>query len=242
MIVFAHEAGSLDADGNRVFRNAVVHARVYNQTQIWEQDPDDDTVFTEVDTTYGQFVPGVPWYDLGDPSVVDTDDDEYDFSYMVLLGGQENDDYRYNLGILNASDPQTQLQVEIRPFRPDGTDFLTGGDNPVPRRILVNVPPLNHLQYFQILRNVIGIDEDVTEVMIRVRVVGWETTSPEPLPAFTTYGSVIDNVSNDPTTIVPSFRQPYDVDCVWAPDAPGDGTAKSAGRPGRRPVEIPALR
>lgn len=241
MIVFAHEAGSLDSDGNRVFRNAVVHARIYNQTQIWEQDPDDDSVFTEVDTTYGQVIPGVPWYDLGDPSVVDAVDDEYDFSFMVLVGGQENENFRYNLGFLNASDPQTQLQVEVKPFRPDGTEFMTDGDDPAPRRIVVTVPPLNHIQYFQILSNVIGIDEDVTNVMVRVRVTGWETTAVDPLPAFTTYGSVIDNVSNDPTTIVPSFRQPYDVDCVWAPDAPDD-PAKSSGAPARRPVEIPSMR
>ncbi len=247
MIVFASEAGSLDPDGNRVYSNAIVYARIYNEAQIWEQDSADQTVFNQVDTTYGQVMPGVPWYDLGDPAVVDlpTDPDvppAYDFSVEMLQGAQEDDAYRFNLGILNASDPQTQITVEIRPYHADGTVFTDENDNTV--RLVVAVPPLNHLQYFQILRNVLGIDEaeDLSEVLVRVKVLSWDTNNPDAIVAFTSYGSVIDNVSNDPTTLLPSFLDPYDVDCVWAFGDKAAGTAPRGTRLGRRPVEIPPAR
>lgn len=245
MIVYASEAGSLDPDGNRVVRNAIVYARIYNQAQIWEQDPDDATIFTQADTTYGQVMPGVPWYDLGDPAVVDLPADpdqlpEYDFSVELLQGAQENEAYRFNLGILNASDPQTQITVEVRPYRADGTAFTDTNDNAI--RLVATVPPLNHLQYFQILRNVLGIDEDISEVLVRVKVLSWSTNNPDAIVAFTTYGSVIDNVSNDPTTLLPSFLDPYNVDCVWAFGEKAAGAVPRATRLARRPVEIPALR
>lgn len=245
MIVFASEAGSLDPDGNRVYKNAIAYARIYNQTQIWEQDPEDETVFTQADTTYGQVMPGVPWYDLGDPAVVDqpTDPDAtpaYNFSVELLQGAQENADYRFNFGIFNASDPQTQLTFEFRPYHADGTPFTDADGNVI--RLVASVPPLNHLQYFQILRNVLGIEDDVTEVLVRVTVLSWDTTSPDAVAAFTTYGSVIDNVSNDPTTLLPSFLDPYNVECVWAFGDKSGSTAPPPGRLSRRPVEIPPVR
>ena len=52
----------------------------------------------------------------------------------------------------------------------------------------------------------------------------------------TSYGSLVDNSSNDPTTLLPTFAYPYDVDCMWTVDT--GGGKRRAGGP---PVEMPSL-
>jgi len=247
MVVFAYEAGSLDATGNRVPRNVVVHSRTSNLTTIYVPDPHLEGAFTEQPTSYAQTVHGVPWYDLADPSAID-EELGLDFTYQVLLGATESEALRFNLGIFNASDPQTSITVKVQPFQADGTPFLTEDESEI--ALSVTLPPLAHIQYNRILTRTLEIDE--TELAsFRVSFVSWTTSSPEPKPAFTCYGSVVDALSNDPTTVQPSFEAPYDVDCVWSvfddeggQPAPGRSTPGSCkrGEPGprrTRPLAMP---
>jgi hypothetical protein len=237
LVVFAYEADTLEDDGTRVFRNAIVNSRTYNQTSIFEPDPDNEGEFVERDTTYGQTIPGVPWYNLAYAEEFTEDED---LSSQLLLGGVENDEFRYNVGILNTSDPQTQLTVRLQPYQRDGTPFVDAEGNPI--FSIISVPPLAHLQYFRVMSNLFGIDpaeEDLTDVTIRISWIGWQTTSVEPVPAITTYGSIVDAVSNDPTTVLPSFGEPYPVDCVWFTDPEAKTSAVSGGSRAARPVEIP---
>ncbi len=53
----------------------------------------------------------------------------------------------------------------------------------------------------------------------------------------TSYGSVVHNATNDPSTVLPSFAYPYDVDCMWGSEDPAM-VGKDAPV-NRRPVEIP---
>ena len=51
----------------------------------------------------------------------------------------------------------------------------------------------------------------------------------------TSYGSVVANNTNDPSTVIPFFADPYDVECMWgAPEGALKGAAERT-----RPVEIP---
>lgn len=238
LVVFAYEADTLEDDGSRVASNVVVNSRTFNQTTILQQDPNNDDRFVEVDTTYGQTIPGVPWYNLAYSE--DFSDDE-DLSSQLLLGGVENDDFRYNVGILNASDPQTQVSLRLQPFQADGSPFLDGDGNEISS--IVSMPPLAHLQYFRVMSTVLGLDPDVDDldgVTIRVSWIGWQTSGVDPVPAITSYGSIVDNVSNDPTTVLPSFGEPYPVDCVWGTE-PVDGIGvKAAPSRAGRPFEIPS--
>lgn len=238
LVVFAYEADTLEDDGTRVYRNAIVNSRTYNQTSIFEPDPENEGEFLETDATYGQTIPGVPWYNL---AYAEEFTEDADLSSQLLLGGVENAEFRYNVGILNTSDPQTQLTIRLQPYQRDGTPFVDADDNPI--FSIISVPPLAHLQYFRVMSNLFGLDsgaEDLTDVTIRVSWIGWQTTSVEPVPAITTYGSIVDEVSNDPTTVLPSFGEPYPVDCVWFTDPETKTGAVVAGSRAARPVEIPS--
>jgi len=236
LVVFAYEADTLEDDGSRVYRNVVVNSRTYNETTILEPDPDNEGRFVELDTTYGQTIPGVPWYNLAYSEELS---EEEDLSSQLLLGGVENDDFRYNVGILNASDPQTQLTLLLQPFQADGSPFLDSNEDEISS--VVTLPPLAHLQYFRVMSTLFGLDpdaDDLSGITIKVSWIGWQTSGVAPVPAITSYGSIVDNVSNDPTTVLPSFGEPYPVDCVWGTE-PVTGTGAKARVGGGRPVEIP---
>ncbi len=226
MVVFAYESGSLEDDGSRVFRNAVVMSRTYNQTTVYQPDPDNEGQFLEVPATYGQGVPGVPWYNLADPAAVS---EEADLSFFDLVGVFDDEDFRFNLGILNASDPQTQIALRIQPFQPNGEPYLDDEGNP--KTTLVTLPPLAHVQYNRILATNFEL-ENVAGITVRVAFLGWTSNSADPTPAMTAYGSVGDNVTSDATTVLPAFASPYEVDRVWP-------TAKRAPTVTARPLRVP---
>lgn len=232
LVVFSYLAGSLQADGSRDYRNMIVTSRTYNLATIYTPDPDNEGAFLESTGTYGQTVPCVPWYDLADGGFKD---ETRDFSYVWVDGAQENENSRYNLGIVNTSDSQTSLTIQIQPFQEDGQPFLSEATG-LPMVMNIQVPPLAHLQYFQFLASNFGFT-DVSNVKLKVSILSWSSSAVSPHPTFTAYGSLIDNATNDATTYAPTFGQPYDVSCMW-PDQ-GGGSEKST-RVSWRPLQIPA--
>ena len=236
LIVFAYEADTLEDDGSRIFRNVVVESRTYNVATILIPDDDgDDTTYQEVEGSYGQTVPGVPWYNTADLFFVD---DDRSLNELVLVGGVESESLRYNVGLFNASDPQTSLTVVLQPFQANGEPFED--DEGAVKRIAVSVPPLAHLQYFRPLQSLLDIDE-ATAVTWRITIVSANSTASEPQTALTAYGSVIDNSTGDPTTILPSFVDPYPSSCVWPTDDDGGGIV-AGPRPRSRRLDLPAVR
>jgi len=238
--VFAYEAGTLDAPDGRVYRNVVAQTRTYNETTVWEPDPENEGEFIEVETTYGQGIPGVPWQNLADSEAIN---DLGDFTFFVLQGAEANEVNRYNLGLFNTSDVQTSVSLVINPIQADGTPFLTeSGD---PKAFFVTLPPLSNTQYTNVLMNVFGIEE-ASGAMLEVSFVGWTSSGPDPVPTFTAYGSLVDGTSNDPTTFLPSFAFPYNVDCMWPGPSDPEGETKTAsggssdrGAQQRRPLDLP---
>jgi len=192
--------------------------------------------FLEETGTFGQNLPGVPWYNLADPSAVG---ENGDFSFQLLTGGGEDEDFRYNVGVLNASDPLSTITIVLQPFQGNGEPFLDENENEISR--IVIMPPLAQNQYNSVMSTLFGIDEAPNDVTIDVSVVAWASGSAEPIIGLTAYGNLIDNHTNDPTAILPAFAFPYNVGCQWPPS--GDETkGKSVGVPrvNRRPVGIPA--
>jgi len=240
IVLFAYEAGTLEDDGSRVFANAIVNARIYNTAIIVIPDPEnqegeENTIETEA--TYGQIVPGTPWYDLADPGLVTSTGN---WSYHLLVGGVENDTYRYNIGLLNASDPYTTLTVAVQPLQPNGEPYLDEAENEIVE--LISLPPLTHLQYNRILET-LGVSGDGPST-VKVSHLSWSSSSADPKPALISYGSYIDNRSNDPTSVLPTFAYPFDVDCIFiGPEATAKGREAGFGEPrngrvSRRPVSV----
>jgi hypothetical protein len=243
MVIFAYEAGTLEDDGSRVFSNAIVNARIYNRTTIVIPDPEneegeDDVIETEA--TFGQIQPGVPWYELADPGLIT---DTGNWTYHLLVGGVETDIYRYNVGVLNASDPQTSLTVSIQPLQPNGEPYVDEEGNNIFN--LVQLAPLAHLQFNRML-DTLGIEEDQNSTVL-VSHVSWASTGADPKPALTSYGSWIDNRSNDPTTVLPSFAYGFDPNCVFlgpeeeAKREDSHIPGSRVGKVTRRPLQAPPI-
>ena len=236
LVVFSYEAGTLEDDGSRVLKNVIVNSRIYNTTTIWEPDPDSEGEFLEVPATYGQTMPGVPWYNMADPSAIG---ENGDFSFQILTGATSNAEYRYNLGIVNTSDPLTSVTVMIQPFQGDGEPFVDDNGNPLAFRVVL--PPASNVQYNNVLNVLFGLEDVSDDVSIDVSILSWSSTNVEPIPGITTYGAYVDNRSNDPTAVLPAFAFPYNVECQWGPPGGGGSTKGAAGpRKGPRPLEIPA--
>ncbi len=100
---------------------------------------------------------------------------------------------------------------------------------------LQTVPILAHLQWYRVFSTLWDLEE-VEAAMIKVSFVAWSSTAPDPIPALITYGSLIDEVSDDPTTVMGAFADPYDIDCMW--NGGGTPVTPKPGRISRRPAEI----
>ncbi|GEM_PF-662957 len=244
LVIFAWESGTLTEDSNGTPRNILVESRTYNETTVWVEDPENEGEFIEKPTTYGQSIPGVAWYNLADAGALG---EGRDFTYQVLVGGREDDRFRYNVGIFNTSDPQTSLRLFIDPFDEDGNPILDEDGDDLFWTVFLG--PLGHIQYNQILSTLFGLS-DVRNIVLKITISDWQSTAPpeNTVPTFTCYGSIVDGDSGDPTTVLPSFEYPYDVDCMWNPESPpeeeasirNEGRTGGGFRPARRPpLELP---
>jgi PKD repeat protein len=98
-----------------------------------------------------------------------------------ILFMTENDLYRSNLGLANGSD--VTVGVEIRYVLPDGTVFAAGR---------VDLAPWANVQLNEVFADAAPVEA--------ASVIVWTQT---PGAAFAAYGSVLDNATSDPTTIMP---------------------------------------
>lgn len=239
IVIFAYEANTLEDDGTRVLKNAIVNSRVYTRASFYEPDADNEGEFVEVTGTYGLTLPAVAWYNLADPSAVEANGSSGNFTYMFLSGAAQNTEFRYNLGILNASDPLTTITVTVTPHQGNGEVYRDNDGTALGR--VINLPPLAHIQYNNALEFLFGLDDVADDTVVKVSFLSWTSGSAEPVVAMTTYGTMIDNQTNDPTTILPVFGDPYNVECQWP--SSGDGSKSAASgmpRVRTRPIAIPS--
>ena len=232
LVINAYEADTLEPDGTRVYKNAIANARIYNDATIWIEDPDNPGDFLEVPGEYGQTMPGVPWYNFADGGAVS---DTYDFSYEELTGGEEGGGLRYNIGVVNASDPLTSLTVRFQPYQPNGEPYLNDDEEEI--STILNMPPASQVQLFRPFSEDWGL-EDVEGASVQVVIVAWASQAAEPIPMMSSYGLIVHNTTNDPSTVLPFFAYPYNIECQWGTGG-GEGVGKNISGI-RRPVEIPA--
>jgi hypothetical protein len=93
----------------------------------------------------------------------------------------ENDAYRSNLGCQNGTASDIEIRAEL--FSADGTSLEVR---------TIYLMPFSNNQINRIFRDYEPVEDGYIDV--------WSTT---PGAAFLCYGSVVDNASNDPTTILP---------------------------------------
>ena len=100
---------------------------------------------------------------------------------VVVLFLTENGELRSNLGLVNGV--ASPITVEWELFASDGSSLATGS---------TNLPPWGNRQLNRVL-------EDFAPIEAASAVV-WTST---PGGAFTCYGSVLDELTSDPTTVLP---------------------------------------
>ena len=233
MIVFAYEANTLEDDGTRVFKNAIVNSRAFTPSNFFVEDPDNEGEYLPVNGTYGMTLPGVPWYNLADPSAVS---EEGNFSFLLLTGAKDDSQYRYNVGIVNASDPLTSITVSVQPFQGNGEPYLNDDESEVVR--VINLPPASRQQYDDIFNSLFGLGNTPDDTILKIGFLGWSSGAGSPIVGMTVYGTMVDNRTQAPTAILPAFGSPYNVECQWSSEAKSS-SGGSFSRVSRRPVEIP---
>lgn len=203
LIVYAFEAGTFsttDPPGGTP-RKILVTTRTYSISTTGEGE-------TAQTLTFGQQIPGLPWYDYLDPNLKDEG-----FNKVTFTGIREDARFRTALGLVNVSDILTSIEAKLTLKAADGT---------VLKEYSILVGPLAHIQYDQFVIGVLGLDEEqeYAGATLTVEAASWQGTAAEPTPALIAYVSRVDNVTNDPVYLEQTFAVELPWDCVFNGNCP----------------------
>ena len=168
--------------------------------------------------TTGQLLSGYPWYSFVSQRQSNVDLDEVFITGITFTGtpGQLNT-YRTNLGFVNASQ-YSSTTIVARLYHETLDNFV--------QEARVRLAPLGNVS-----GGVNGFFPDITQGSNYFVVVSQTETTPfgnvpvgceDGCPAFLTYGSVLDNVSGDATTLEPQYLRelsPEAIDEIYPPQA-----------------------
>ncbi len=193
LLIFAYQANTLSSPPGGVPRNIVVNSRSY----------DSGTNTSGTAFTFGQEVPGIPWYYYLDPSKKSTGLD-----HLVFTGLREDASYRTAIGMINLSDRTTSLSVQLTLTGQDGTQIGVQS---------VTMPPLAHDQEDQAIITLFGktLADAIQGATLDVQVPVYISGADSPAPALMAYVSRIDNVSNDAIMVEQAYTRPLPWDCVF---------------------------
>lgn len=171
------------------FRNISVESRIYSI---------DNGANPATAPTNGQLFSGYPWY-----SFVTQEQAQNDLNRVFITGIRVNSAYRTNIGLVNASQfSSTQFRVKLfQGASQIGNDVVTA-----------SFPPLAAVQ-----QSLGGLFPNYPlgnglNLWIQVSQEGMSKTNdadangcPTGCPGFFAYGSVLDNTTNDATTLEPQY-------------------------------------
>lgn len=169
-------------------------------------------------STFGQLFPGIPWYDYVSAQAIDPGHRTVFITGVRQFGTRGVSGYRSNIGLTNASQ-FTSTVLRLRAFTGTGTQIGDAKD--------ISLGPLGHTQ-----QNVSDLFPTFSGTgYITVEQTSWTlvpgANAADELAAFMAYGSVLDNKTNDPTTLEAQF--PIDMSlCVY------NASSKTIKRPVRR--------
>jgi hypothetical protein len=168
--------------------------------------------------TTGQLFSGLPWY-----SFASSDASGVGLDKVFITGFRNNTAFRSNIGFVNASQfSATTLRVKLF----DGkTNLQIGSD------ANIALQPFGHTQILisasTLFPSFTGSTATNAYVTVEQPVTGVVPTAdavangcPTGCPAFFAYGSVLDNLSGDATTLEPQFLKALSdaaITCVYSP-------------------------
>jgi len=173
-------------------RKILVWSRTYNKRTA-----EDGSV-----STFGQAIPGIPWYYYIDPH-----QQSRGLNKVVFSGIREDAAFRTNVGLVNISDRLTSLEVQLVLYGQDGTKLKDLG-------VILN--PLAHEQFDQAVKGgLFRLEQDLAFGTLEISVKSWRSTAEQPTPALLAYVSRIDNATNDAVYLEQTFTQEFPWDCVF---------------------------
>jgi hypothetical protein len=188
-----------DANGvSPHFRNIAVQSRIYSIPP--------NTTLSQNPPTNGQLFAGVPWYTFVSSDMAANGLDKIFITGLRNTGsGGQAGTFRGNIGIVNASQfSSTDIVVTLK----NGRDGAQLGQT------VKRLSPLGHLQFGLGAEFPSFTGATATNAFVEVEQRNSTPTSDAPAsclpngcPAFFAYGSVLDNVSGDATTLEPMYTK-----------------------------------
>ena len=160
--------------------------------------------------TFGQSFPGIPWYSYASFTSTTQGTDR-----LSINGVRNNAEYRTNIGLVNASQFSSTV-LRLRVFNNTGTQV---------GEMDQTLGPLGRIQ-FPVTHIAAGFTGDgyVTVEQVSATPTPGQTDA---VPGFFAYGSLLDNRTNDPTTLEAQFNVSLPLGCVY-------GATAAQRRPVRR--------
>jgi len=220
LLIFAYQAGTYKTTTppGGVPKLIVVRSRTYSLGTTTDNKP----------TTYGQSVPGLPWYYYLDPGL-----ESKGLNQAVFSGINENASYRTAVGLVNLSDVTTSVYVQASLSSAEGTVIGTS---------VTYLYPLQHRQFDQAVLSLFNLASGsvVDNATMSVKVSAWSSPSAQPKPGLLVYCSRVDNTTNDPVYLEQAVIKEFPWDCVFNGNCSA-AQALSAPHAGiyRRPLSPP---
>lgn len=196
---------------NANYRNISVESRIYSVNT-----PNADSNTLNTAPTTGQLFSGIPWYNFVSESASGAGLDK-----VFVTGIRNTDQYRTNIGFVNASQFSTTT-ITGTLFSATGTQLAQSS---------FTLQPLGSAQTgvgSASLFPSFTKSATSTGAYAIFQQSGTQPTSdasangcPTGCPAFFAFGSVLDNQTNDPTTLEPQYLQPLTnnaITCIYSPD------------------------
>jgi len=187
--------------------------------------------------TVGQLFAGIPWYNFASSEA------PAGYNKIFITGirqtGNGAGTFRTNIGLVNASQfSTTTLKVSLYRGNNPSTPLSTYQET---------LGPLGfHQQSLTAMFPTLTAGSDLTNLFAIVEQLSSQATSDAPqgclpngCPAFLAYGSSLDNVTSDPTTLEPQFTgqlTDVQVGCIFNPES-YTCTQKTGGKPLHRAVK-----
>jgi hypothetical protein len=190
------------------FRNISVESRIYSI-------PAGSNPATAATT--GQLFSGIPWYNFVSSDAAPVGLDKIFITGLRNTGGAGTPGtYRGNIGLVNASQYSTTTLL-VKLFTGTGTQIGTTFSQ--------TLSPLGHVQPGISAMFPTFTGATATNAYVTVEQTGTQPTGdasangcPNGCPAFFAYGSVLDNLSGDATTLEPQYTMPLTtaaINCIY---------------------------
>lgn len=152
--------------------------------------------------TFGQSFPGIPWYSYAAFTSTAEGTDR-----LSINGIRNNANYRTNIGLVNASQFSSTV-LRLRLFNNTGTQV---------GEMEQTLGPLGRIQ-FPVTQIAAGFTGDGYVTVEQVSATPMPGQS-DAVPGFFAYGSLLDNRTNDPTTLEAEFNVSLPLGCVYGAKA-----------------------